>query len=247
MSSNHKLFFPPIIAHRGASALAPENTLAAFRKAREIGAKWVEFDVMLAACGEAVVIHDETLERTTNGFGQVCDYPASYLQTLDAGSWFAPQFKNEKIPTLAEVIDFLCQEQLAANIEIKPSIGREEETVKKVLELIEQCWKHDILPPIISSFSTKVLYQVRQYSLTSLLAFLMHEWREDWQAECDALNCMSVDVNQMILNPYNVKEIKDTGRLLLAYTVDDVMRARELWSWGVDAVFTNCPPAMLRV
>src|SRR5438445_1086012 len=116
-----------LIAHRGASALAPENTLAAFRKAGEIGAKWVEFDVMLAADGEAVVIHDDTLDRTTNAKGNVCDYPYSYLQTLDAGSWFNPQFSHEKIPTLAEVIGVLRHCKLAANIEIKPSVGKEEE------------------------------------------------------------------------------------------------------------------------
>src|SRR5438552_7543288 len=92
-------YLSSIIAHRGASALAPENTLAAFHKAKEIGAKWVEFDCMLASCGEVVVIHDETLDRTTNGLGRVIDYPYSYLKTLNAGSWFNPIFADEKIPT----------------------------------------------------------------------------------------------------------------------------------------------------
>ena len=89
-------FLPPVIAHRGASAYAPENTLAAFVKAAQLGIRWIECDVMQAACGEVIIFHDETLERTTNGKGDVDRYPYSYLQSLDAGSWFDPIFSGEK-------------------------------------------------------------------------------------------------------------------------------------------------------
>jgi len=233
-----------IIAHRGASALAPENTLAAFRKASEIGAKWVEFDVMLAACGEAVVIHDETLDRTTNGQGRVMDYPYSWLQTLDAGSWFNPIFSREKIPTLADVLLVLNQLDLGLNIEIKPAAGYEDETVKKVLDVIQLNWPADKKPPLISSFSKIVLETVRQYSSTHLLAYLMDEWRTDWKKACDDLNCVSVDINHHILNPARVDEVKSTNRLILSYTVDDPMIARQLFDWGVDSIFSNCPTGM---
>src|SRR3990167_4199284 len=234
----------PLIAHRGASALAPENTLVAFRKAREIGARWVEFDVMLAACGTPVIIHDETLDRTTNGRGNVSDYPYSYLKTLDAGSWFDPRFAGEKIPTLAELIELLHSEQLSAHVEIKPARGKEKQTVEKVLQVIEQCWRKDMLPPLISSFSRTVLYEVRRCSPASLLGLLMHDWEADWKNVCDELSCVSVHVNQKILDPKKAKEIKATNRLLLVYTVDDVKRARDLFSWGVDAIFSNCPDNM---
>lgn len=234
-------YLSSIIAHRGASALAPENTLAAFQKAYEIGAKWVEFDVMLAACGEAVVIHDETLDRTTNGRGNVCDYPYSYLQTLDAGSWFNPIFSGEKIPTLTEVIKLLHHLKLAANIEIKPVLGCEEDTVKKVLQVIESYWQKDMKPPLISSFSWTVLEYVRKYSHTHFLAYLMHEWQMDWKKSCDELNCISVHVNHNILNQMRINEIKATNRFVLSYTVDDLQMARQLFEWGVDALFSNCP------
>src|SRR3990167_3541643 len=131
---------PPVIAHRGASAYAPENTFAAFLKAKELGARWLEFDVMLAACGEVVVIHDETLNRTTNQSGLVDHATYADLKTLDAGSWFDPLFSTEIIPTLEMTIDFLYRHQLAANIEMKAPIGKEEITAKKVLDIIQAHW-----------------------------------------------------------------------------------------------------------
>lgn len=237
-------YLSSIIAHRGASALAPENTLAAFQKAYEIGAKWVEFDVMLAACGEAVVIHDETLDRTTNGQGNVCDYPYSYLQTLDAGSWFNPVFAGEKIPTLVKVITLLRHLNLTANIEIKPALGREQETVQKVLQVIEDHWPKNKKPPLISSFSSVVLHYVRKYSPTHLLAYLMDKWQMDWEKWCDELNCISVHVRHPILTPARIHEIKATNRLVLSYTVDDPVIAQRLLDEKVDALFSNCPQAM---
>jgi glycerophosphoryl diester phosphodiesterase len=231
---------PPVIAHRGASDRAPENTLAAFLKAHELGARWAEFDVMLSACGEVVVFHDETLTRTTNGIGRVDEYPYSYLQTLDAGSWFNPSFSQQRIPTLAEVIDFLCQQQMAANIEIKPVMGNEQLTVQKVLAVIQRCWRDPSLPLLISSFSLPTLEYVRQFAPKALIGLLTGAWFPQWQSVCDALSCVSVHVNEKTLDSSKVAEIKATGRLVLSYTVDEPQRAEQLFAWGVDAVFSNC-------
>jgi glycerophosphoryl diester phosphodiesterase len=232
-------FDPPVIAHRGASNLAPENTLSAFVKAAASGAKWVEFDVMLAACGEAVVIHDETLERTTNGTGNVSDYPYSYLRTLDAGSWFHPRFANERIPTFKEVIEVIKEQGLNANVEIKALPGLEDKTVRKVLSDIENYWPANAAPPLISSFSMEALKLVRAYSPTALIAILIHEWFEAWYDYTEELACVSLDINHEILDAEKVKLIKATGRFLLCYTVNNPRRALELFSWGVDAVFTD--------
>jgi len=238
MSSIKITIQPPVIAHRGASYIAPENTLASFRKAKEQGATWVEFDVMLSADNEIVVIHDETLDRTTNGKGLVIDYPYSYLKTLDAGSWFDSAFSNQHIPTLIEVIHLLNELNLSANVEIKAQIGKEELTVKKVLDILDVYWnnKNQVL---ISSFSLVILNLVRQYSKERALGFLMDEWDDQWEAVCDRLNCITVNVNNGILNPENVALIKKSQRLLLAYTVNDSVRAKELFSWGVDGVFSD--------
>ncbi|MBV9574993.1 MAG: glycerophosphodiester phosphodiesterase, partial [Gammaproteobacteria bacterium] len=101
------VFSPPVIAHRGASAYAPENTMAAFVKAVQLGIKWIEFDVMATVNGEPIIFHDETLDRTTNAQGEVHHHSYAYLQTLDAGAWYQPFFSGEKIPTLQQVLQFM--------------------------------------------------------------------------------------------------------------------------------------------
>jgi glycerophosphoryl diester phosphodiesterase len=232
-------FQVPVIAHRGASRYAPENTLSAFSKAKQLGAQWVEFDVMLSLDGESIVIHDETLERTTNGRGMVGDYSYPDLKRLDAGSWFDLQFSDEKIPTFKEVILCLQANQLAANVEIKPLPGQDEQTATKVLADIRDHWTVDMMPPLISSFSVLALRTVRQLSPDALIGLLVDEWFEGWEAICDELQCVSVHVNQQILNADNVYRIKSQNRFVLSYTVNDPNRAKTLFAFGVDAVFSD--------
>jgi glycerophosphoryl diester phosphodiesterase len=232
-------FEPPLIAHRGANAFAPENTLPAFLKAHELGATWVEFDVMLAACGEAIVIHDDTLDRTTDGIGNVCDHPYSYLKTLDAGSWFSLEFANTRIPTFQEVIKLLQQQKMAANVEIKAVPGQEEAVVIKVLEDIRQHWTADMLPPLISSFSMPILYHVRKLAPNALIGVLIHEWFDGWENTCRELHCASVNVNEEILTRDKIQQIQSMQKLILSYTVNTVDRARALFMQGVAAVFTD--------
>lgn len=232
-------FKPPLIAHRGASRFAPENTLAAFLKAKELGAKWVEFDVMLTACGEAVVIHDDTLDRTTNGSGYVCAQSYDYIRKLDAGSWFSPAFSQERVPTLREVIIFLRTHQLAANIEIKILHGDEEKTVKKVLADIQAEWTEEMMPPLISSFSMKVLHYVCQYSPQAMIAQLVDAWFPGWEEHAEKLQCKAINVNQVVVTPEKIAQIKAMNKFIFAYTVNDVVRAKELFAMGVDALFTD--------
>jgi glycerophosphoryl diester phosphodiesterase len=236
---------PPVIAHRGASAYAPENTLSSFLKAKQLGINWVEFDVMLSADDRVIVIHDETIDRTTNGSGKVSELTWPFLQTLDAGTWFDPVFSGEKIPLLSDVIKLLNQYQLNANIEIKDLADRAELTVNKVLEVIEDHWDKNMNLPLISSFSLEVTQYVRKYSKTAKLGFLMREWLPDWQALCDQLNCISVHVNEKILTEERVKRIRSTDRAVLSYTINHRDRAQELFNWGVDAVFSDCPDKIL--
>src|SRR3990167_2926706 len=127
-------FTPRAIAHRGACAYAPENTIASFTKAAQLGMKWLEFDVMQSVDGEVIVFHDETLDRTTNGKGDVDRYPYSYLRTLDAGAWFNPAFSGERIPTLIQTLEFLENTNMNANVEIKAMGNRDEQLVLAVLK-----------------------------------------------------------------------------------------------------------------
>jgi glycerophosphoryl diester phosphodiesterase len=226
----------PIIAHRGASALAPENTIAAFMKAKELGLTWVEFDVQLAASGEVVVIHDEDLHRTTNTKGKIIDLPYRFIKTLDAGSWFDPKYSQEKISTLAEALTFLEREKMAANVEIKSLPGYEALLTKYVMNSIAEFH----IPLFISSFSRMVLENIRQLNKEITIGYLMDEWQPDWENFCDHVHAKLVDVNHQILTKERIQQIKSTDRFLLAYTVDSPIRAQELLALGVDAVFSNC-------
>lgn len=237
-------FQPPLIAHRGASSLAPENTLAAFKKAYELGARWVEFDVMLTADKIPVVIHDDDLDRTTTATGNVCDYPYSYIKTLDAGTWFDPRFSKERIPTLSEVAAFLRKHTMQANVEIKSQDGFEEEAVIECLKVINKEW-NDLPPPLISSFSPQILQHVRYHSPNAFLGFLIHDWFSDWESLAQDLGCVMVDINHELLDREQVQRIKSMNKGILAYTVNDLSRAKELIGMGVDAVFTDRLPEMM--
>ena len=243
VSSLH--FHPPVIAHRGACGYAPENTMAACIKAAQLGIKWVEFDVMLALSGEAIVFHDDRLERTTNGSGCVGDYPYVYLSTLDAGVWFAPSFSGERIPLLRQVLRFLKEMHMSANVEIKPLPGQEERTVVQALETIQTIFPQPHPAILFSSFSVEVLQYLRRYSPDCAIGLLLYEWDPGWEKTCTELNCESIHVYDGILTEKKALKIKAMGKLLLCYTVNDPLRAAELYSWGVDAVFSDVPDKII--
>jgi glycerophosphoryl diester phosphodiesterase len=232
-------FDPPLIAHRGASAFAPENTLSALLRAKELGATWVEFDVMLTADGEAVVIHDETLDRTTNGRGAVDQTTYLALAQLDAGSWFKPEFAGERVPVCREVIAFLKEHQLSANVEIKGIAGQEEKTVIKVLAQMKECWTADMPAPLISSFSMPILQLVRKLRPEALLGMLIDEWFAGWGKMAEDLNPQVMNLNQVLMTPALGVLFKKQQKLITCYTVNEPARALELFAMGVDAVFTD--------
>lgn len=237
---------PPVFAHRGANQYAPENTLAAFLKAKAVGITWIEFDVMLSRDEEAVVIHDDTLNRTTNGQGYVKDHTFAELRELDAGAWFGAKYANEKIPTLREVIQLLKTQKMGANIEIKPFPGDEIITTEKIMQIIREEWTDTMLPPLISSFSELALQTARTISSSTALGLLKDEWEPDWQMKCEALACASLNLNQKIVDRHRIQEIKSRGYSVFCYTVNDRMRAQELYSMGVDALFSDWPDEILR-
>lgn len=238
MSNSTISIYPPIIAHRGASLVAPENTLVAFERAKELGANWVEFDAMLCA-DEVIVFHDETLERTTNGKGLVKDAPYRYLETLDAGSWFSSQFEGEKIPTLREAIGYLMQLSMGANIELKARKGSEALLVNQVLQIITEEWQTILTAPLLSSFSLTALEYIKKQNSHLPLGFLLPKWQDNWQSIMTGLNSDVLIADHQILDSARAQQIKDQGYTLLAYTVNDILQANLLYSWGVDAVFTD--------
>jgi glycerophosphoryl diester phosphodiesterase len=230
-----------LIAHRGASAYAPENTLAAFDKAYALGSTFIEFDVMCSEDGEPFIFHDEDLKRTSNGRGCLGRMSASYLDTLDAGAWFSRRFKGEKIPHLKTIIEWLADKPIQANIEIKPFSFAIEQTVVAVLSHLHQYWPKDKALPLLSSFTQEALQLCRSIYPEIPLGFLMDSWDESWQKKAQELGCYSIHCHRRILTLTRAKMIKDAGFMLCAYTVNSKRQFKKLLGMGVDAVFSDYP------
>lgn len=230
-----------LIGHRGASAYAPENTLASFQKAYALGCRCIEFDVMLSRDGEAFVFHDNSLHRTTNGHGEVGLSCAEYIRSLDAGAWFSPYYSGEKVPSFRQVIEWLMTTDMQANIEIKPYPGATQLTTLTVLEHLKQYWEPQRPLPLLSSFEIDALILCRKLSSEIPLGLLLHRWQTNWLDLAIQLNCVSIHINQRILNQARVQELKQHPFKIYTYTVNSKRRAKTLFQWGVDAVFSDRP------
>jgi glycerophosphoryl diester phosphodiesterase len=239
-------FLPPVIAHRGASRYAPENTMSAFTKAFELGCHWIECDVMLTQDRHLVIFHDDSLERTTNGYGEVSNHSLTAIRKLDAGTWFQPFFSGERVPLLIELLSFINQQSQFANIEIKAKPHQEITIANKIEKEIRNGFSHLMRHLLFSSFSIEVLTCLRQQSADFLLGLLLDEWRLDWADICHSLQCVSLHLNHHLVTRDRVKQIKSAGLLLLAYTVNDEYEAKRLFDLGVDAVFSDVPDLILK-
>ncbi|MDF3054333.1 MAG: putative glycerophosphoryl diester phosphodiesterase [Gammaproteobacteria bacterium] len=232
---------PKIIAHRGASAHAPENTLAALRKAAEMGASWVEFDVMLTADGVPIVMHDETLSRTTNGRGVVADTTYACIKTLDAGSWFSPVFSGEKVPMLSEFLEMAHQLGLGLNLEIKSTRHNASQTGEAVADTIRKYWPAGSKSLLISSGCVDSLSIRPIVEMGFPLALILDKWVSGWQEMVTSLNCISLHVHHRMLTPERMREARRFVRYVLAYTVNNVATARRCYELGAEAIFSDYP------
>ncbi|MGE3290284.1 MAG: glycerophosphodiester phosphodiesterase [Geminicoccaceae bacterium] len=235
----------PVIGHRGAAARAPENTLAGLRKAHALGAGWVEFDVMLTADRVPVLIHDETLERTTNGRGEVAAHTAAEIAELDAGSWFAPGFAGERVPALAEAIALLLALGLGANVEIKPAAGRETVTGEVVAACLRQHWPQDGPGLLLSSFERPALAAAARVAPDLPRGLLAEDLPQDWEAELGQLGCTTLHLDHTRIDPMRMRELAGEGVPVLLYTVNDPVRARDLRAAGATAIITDVPDLLL--
>jgi glycerophosphoryl diester phosphodiesterase len=232
---------PRLVGHRGAAALAPENTLAGFRAAAEAGVTGVEFDVRLAADGVPVVIHDATLERTTSGQGPVAAQTSALLGTLDAGAWFGPRFAGEPLPTLEATLLLLAELGLAANIEIKSEGNGVWPLAAAVVAVLARAWPAGRPPPLLSSFDAACVAHCRDLAPGLPRALLVDRVDRAALAAAGPLDCVAIHANHRWLNKKLTMMVKNGGWRCGAYTVDDPRRARRLFDWGVDSVITNAP------
>lgn len=236
---------PRVYAHRGARSLAPENTIAAFSKAMEVGARWFEFDVDIIADGTLIVIHDNLLDRTTNGKGGYYTRSFSDIRRLDAGAWFSDTYRFERIPEAADVISFANKQHMGMNLEIKPCLGGDElrerliETVAVAVDSVV-----DTERLIVSSFDHELLEAFHEARPRITLGWLFERENQPgptWQEGAAALGCAAIHPDLEGLTRREVAEIRDAGFDCNVWTVNDVDQAMELASWGVTGVFTDYP------
>jgi glycerophosphoryl diester phosphodiesterase len=231
--------FPRVIAHRGGGTLAPENTLAALEVAARHGCPAVEFDVRLSAGGTPFLIHDATLERTTDGRGRVARTSDAALRTLDAGRWYGTAFAGEPLPTVQQAIERCLALGLWANVELKAEPGREAECGETVARVIGSSWRGS--PPLLSSFSARALDAARLATPRLPRALLVRDVHSDWAPLAHELGCLAVHIAARKVRPGVVATARQAGLGLACYTVDDPGAAAKLFAAGVDAVFTDRP------
>lgn len=229
-----------VIAHRGSSQSAPENTIPAIEKAIHDGADGIEIDVQLTKDGRVVVIHDEWVNRTTNGRGFICDLTYADLQRLDAGSWFHPKFQGSKIPLLSEILDLIQQKPILLNIELKNNLIPYPTLEEKTIQLIKQYNLEEYV--LISSFKKESIERCYQLApeikrgllyLGPLDPFLeLTEW--------ESLGLYSVHPPIAFVDQ-RVKVCQELGYKVFPYVVEDKYQLKLCLNYKVDGFFTNAP------
>jgi glycerophosphoryl diester phosphodiesterase len=231
---------PMIFAHRGASTCAPENTLAAFELAAKQGAPAIEFDVKLTSDRQVVIIHDQTLERTTNGFGSVRKQPLAALRELDAGSWKSEVFHSEKIPLLSEVFETVGKKVLM-NIELTNYASLFDGLASEVAGLVK---KHGLRDRVIfSSFYFYNLVTSRRLLPGVPCGLLIEAGNNGWHQNL-AARFMSLEAehpNNVDVTSELVQRVHARGRRVHTWTVNDPYDMRRLRACGVDGIFTDDP------
>lgn len=240
-----RLDLPRIIAHRGSPKEAPENTLASFRRAHAVGARWVEFDVALTADARPVIFHDDSLERTSDGRGLLAETDFEDVKHLDAGGWFAREFAGEPIPTLEEAIELFIDLELCFNMELKTDLGREAELARIAVPIVLDMWPKDRPLPLISSFARDAVAASRTLAPHWPHEMLYVRVPANWAEDVKDLDVSAIGASQQHLAREQVMDIRGAGYKLASYTVNEAERAATLFQWGVDAVFTDVPGVLI--
>ncbi len=226
-------------AHRGAGKLAPENTMAAMRLGASFGYRMVEFDVKLSADDVLFLLHDDTVDRTSNGVGRAADLSWHGISQFDAGAWHSHHFVGETMPTFTAVMAFCQGNAIAVNAEIKPSAGRERETGAAVARAVARSWANAEPLPLLSSFSEIALDAAREAAPHLPRALLLDKLPEDWLARCQRLGCIALDSNWRALTPEIVATAHAHGLAVMCYTCNDEAAVRALIKMGVNTIITD--------
>ncbi|MBS0415003.1 MAG: glycerophosphodiester phosphodiesterase [Proteobacteria bacterium] len=231
--------YPFWIAHRGAGKLAPENTLAAFRHGAAQGYRMFECDAKLSADGVLFLLHDDTLDRTTNGQGVAGNLPWGTLAQLDAGSWHSRAYAGEPLPTLERIARFCLRNQYQLDIEIKPTPGLDVQTGQAVAQLAARLWQGAAVPPLLTSFRPESLAGAQQAAPQLPRGLLLDTLWDGWLERARQLGCVAIVCNHALWDAATVGQVKATGLRALSYTVNDEWAAQRLIDLGTDGVVTD--------
>ena len=235
-----------IAAHRGISSLAPENTLAAFQKAGELGCEWIEFDVQLTRDAIPVVIHDKTVKRCTNGTGIVSEMSLAELKLLDAGSWFSDAFCDEKIPTLEEVLLLAKQYHMSVNIELKIY---PEDNITLLCDQINKAIINSNFSAssiLFSSFDIAAMKYMYTTQPNIRRGQLWEEIPDDALHYLTDIEAYSVHCDHRYLKQEQAEWIKQNNYKICCYTANNPEEVNAHREWGVDLVFSDMPQAYTR-
>lgn len=228
-----------VVGHRGAAAVAPENTLSAFRLAIEHGVDFVETDVQLTADGVPVLMHDPRVDRTTSGVGPIAGYSLEQLRALDAGSWFAPEFAGEQVPTLQEFTELLRPSNTRAFIELKGEWTGED--VSLVLTLLRE--QRLTMRVMLASFEPSVLEELRKQAPDFARILLTRELDRDVVDYAVDLRVSAVCGRDALLegDPEALRTLQDLGIGLIAYTLNEPAQWQRSSELGIDFFVTDDP------
>ncbi len=230
---------PRWIAHRGAGKLAPENTLAAFRLGARHGYRAFECDVKLSQDGVPFLLHDDTLDRTSNGHGVAGDQPWLALSQLDAGSWHSRSYAGETLPTLHAIAAYVQRNGFALNVEIKPTPGQELLTGQVVAEVCQRLWAAQTSPLLFSSFRPDSLRGAQETAPSIPRALLLDTLWPGWMDVAKALHCVAVVTNHKLMDAALLAQLHAAQLRGLCYTVNEPADVQRLLALGVDGLITD--------
>ena len=231
--------YPRWIAHRGAGKLAPENTLAAFRLGAHHGYRMFECDAKLSADGVVFLMHDATLDRTTNGRGIGGERPWGELAQLDAGGWHSRAHAGEPLATLENLGRWCLANGHHLNIEIKPTPGVEQRTGEVVAREAARLWQGAAVPPFLTSFRPEALQGARTAAPHLPRGLLVDRLWDGWFDVARQLQCVAVVANHALWDAPTVARVQGAGMRCLSYTVNDDWAAQRLLALGTDGIITD--------
>jgi glycerophosphoryl diester phosphodiesterase len=244
LSTNHIDKFQQIIAHRGGAKLAPENTLAAFRQAIDLGVDMIEIDVILSKDGEIIVIHDDTVDRTSNGIGTVKEMTLAEIRQYDAGSWFDEKFQGELIPTLDEVFETINGKAILL-IEIKDGDEEYPGLEKKVVEAIHKYKARDWV--IVQSFNEQSVLRVKKMDASLITYYLLGRNFTDFYATLEkpsgsaSLPYDGLAVHHSVIDASKAATIRNAGYGLFVWTVNESEDMERIVKIGLNGIITDLP------